>query len=144
MVYWTARGGDNACKTTMLILERLSRHSWNAKALLALAAFALNYKEFLLLHQIHSSDQLAKLDVILTCSWLKRHKEAIVEINDLMKTTLDVIECIFKLENLSASPDTKDLPELSIVMGTIEVDVYWAIKTVVACMTQMRCLIKDE
>ncbi|KAB1199854.1 hypothetical protein CJ030_MR0G012607 [Morella rubra] len=55
-----APGEEIAHKTTMSILNKLSNYSWEAKAALTLAAFALDYGDFWLLVQLHSSDQLAK------------------------------------------------------------------------------------
>ena len=47
--------------TTLSILNNLlSRYSWDAKAVLTLAAFALDYGEFCLLVKIQSSEELAK------------------------------------------------------------------------------------
>ena len=47
--------------TTLSILNKLlSRYSWDAKAVLTLAAFDLDYGEFCLLVKIQSSEELAK------------------------------------------------------------------------------------
>ncbi|KAE8007879.1 hypothetical protein FH972_004440 [Carpinus fangiana] len=53
-----APGVEIAHKTTMSILGKLSSYSWNAKAVLTLAAFALDYEDFLALPHLHSSHQL--------------------------------------------------------------------------------------
>lgn len=45
----TARGDHYAHHTTMLILEQLKAYSWDAKALIVQAAFALEYGKFLYL-----------------------------------------------------------------------------------------------
>uniref|UniRef100_A0A2N9IWE6 Sieve element occlusion N-terminal domain-containing protein n=1 Tax=Fagus sylvatica TaxID=28930 RepID=A0A2N9IWE6_FAGSY len=145
-----APGEEFAHKTTMSILNKLSSYSWDAKAVLTLAAFAMDYGDFWLLAQIHSSDQLAKsvgilkrVPAISMRPGIQKHKKAIVELNNLIKVALEVIECIFELEKLSIY-GTKDVPALAPAMDRIPVDVYWAIITVVACTTQMCCLINDE
>lgn len=131
------------CKTTMSVLKRLSSYSWNAKAVLSLAAFASNYGEFWLLNQFHPSDQPAKSVRILKGvptilklenKWIPKQ---IVDLDKLIKATLEVIECIFKLEKLFKDGDIKDVPALSTVMGDIPVYVYWSITTIVACTTQL-------
>ncbi|XP_059445091.1 protein SIEVE ELEMENT OCCLUSION B-like [Corylus avellana] len=135
--------------TTMLILYKLSSYSWDAKAVMMLAAFAFEYGDFRLLAQLPSSDQLAKLVGILKrapdiskLSGLQKYKKAIVELNNLIKDTLKVIESMFELEKLSTY-DTKDVPELAIAMSHIPIDVYWAIITIIACTTQMCCVTSD-
>jgi hypothetical protein len=145
-----APGEEIAHKTTMSILNKLSSYSWDAKAVLTLAAFALDYGDFWLLAQLHSSDQLAKsmgilrrVPTILKRPVLQKYGKEIVEVNNLIKATLEVIESIFELEKLSIY-DTKDVPALSTAMDRIPVDAYWAIITIVACMTQMCCLTSDE
>ena len=145
-----ALGEEIAHKTTMSILSKLSSYSWDAKAVLTLAAFALEYGDFWLLAQLHPSGQLAKsmgilkqVPVILRCPGLQKHQKALVELNNLIKTTLEVIECIFELEKLSIY-DKRDVPALVIAMNHISVDVYWAILTVVACSTKMCGLTNEE
>ncbi|KAK7837008.1 protein sieve element occlusion b [Quercus suber] len=108
-----------AHKLTISILRRLSTYSWNAKAVLTLAAFALDYGEFWLLDQLHQSDLLAKsmgilkgVPTILESSWLLKHKNAIDELNNLIKATIDVVEYIFKLEKLLKNNDLKDISSL--------------------------------
>nr|XP_023881779.1 protein SIEVE ELEMENT OCCLUSION B-like [Quercus suber]POE73892.1 protein sieve element occlusion b [Quercus suber] len=145
-----APGEEIAHKTALSILSKLSNYSWDAKAVLTLAAFALDYGEFWLLAQIQSSDQLAKsvgtlkrVPILLKRPTLQKHKQALIELNNVIKATLEVIECIFELEKLS-NHDIKDVPALSTGMEHIPVDVYWAIVTVVASTTQLCCLINDE
>ncbi|KAL4643401.1 hypothetical protein ACB092_02G089300 [Castanea dentata] len=143
-------GEEFAHKTTVSILNNLSNYSWDSKAVLTLAAFAMEYGEFWLLTQLHSSDQLAKpigilkrVPTVLSRPGLQKHKKAMVELNNLVKVTLEVIQCMFELEKLSIY-GTKDVPALSIAMDRIPIDVYWAIITIAACMTQMCCIINDE
>ena len=63
------------------ILEKLTKYSWDAKAVLTLAAFALDYGDFWLLAHLHASDKSAKwvgilkgVPTIVTESWLQKHK----------------------------------------------------------------------
>ncbi|KAL5542130.1 hypothetical protein UlMin_009840 [Ulmus minor] len=143
-------GEEYAHKSTLSILNKLSNYSWDAKAVLALAAFALDYGDFWLLAQLNQSDQLAKslailkrVPVLLKPSELPKRRQAVVELNGLIKATLQVIEIIFELEKLT-SYDPKDVPALSVAMDHIPVDVYWAIIAVVACSTKINILSSDE
>ncbi|KAB1219090.1 hypothetical protein CJ030_MR3G018689 [Morella rubra] len=122
-----APGEEIAHKTTMSILNKLSNYSWEAKAALTLAAFALDYGDFWLLVQLHSSDQLAKsmgilrrVPSIVKRPGLQKYGKAIVELNNLVKATLELIDSIFELDNLSVH-DPKDVPALSTVIDRIPV-----------------------
>ncbi|KAG6732724.1 hypothetical protein I3843_01G184700 [Carya illinoinensis] len=140
-----------ANETTQSILKKLSNYSWDAKAVLTLAAFALDYGELSwLLAQNQSSDQLAKslgtlrrVSILLKGPNLEKHREALIELNIVIKTTLEVIECIFELKKLS-NYSTKDVPALSTGVDHIRLDVFWAIITIVASTTQICCLTSDE
>uniref|UniRef100_A0A2N9G2F9 Sieve element occlusion N-terminal domain-containing protein n=1 Tax=Fagus sylvatica TaxID=28930 RepID=A0A2N9G2F9_FAGSY len=132
-----------AHETTLSILEKLSSYSWDAKAVLTLASFALEYGEFCVLAQIQPSDQLVnsvrtlkRAPVLLKHATLQKHQQAFVDLNKVIRATLEVIKCIFELEKLS-NYDTK-------VLNHIEVDVYWAIITIVASTTQLSCIFSDE
>ena len=144
-------GEETAPKTAMSILKRLEDYSWDAKAVLTLAAFALDYGEFWHLAQSHSLNQLTKslgilkrVPIVLPRPGIEKYKYAIVQLNNLIRETLNVIECIFKLEELLAKHDLKDVPTLSTATDSVSVEVFWAIISVVDCMAWMCCLIKDE
>jgi hypothetical protein len=147
-----APGEETAYKTTLSILNKLSNYSWDAKAVLTLAAFAFDYGEFWLLAESQSSGQLLaksvgtlrRVSVVLKGPTLQNHRHALIELNTVIKATLEVIECIFELEKLSNRYDTKDVPALSTGMAHIPVDVFWAILTVVASTTQLCYLTSDE
>ncbi|KAI4345747.1 hypothetical protein L6164_012845 [Bauhinia variegata] len=142
-------GEDIAHKTTLAILNKLSGYSWDAKAVLTLASFALEYGDFWLLSQLQPTDPLAKSVAILKRvpaltrpAALQKHCQDIVELNNLIKASLQVIEAIFELEKLT-SYDVKEVPALAPAMEQIPIDVYWAIITIVACVTQIDCLTND-
>jgi hypothetical protein len=136
------------------ILKMLSGYSWDAKAVLTLASFALDYGESCVLAQNQSSqseDDLAKsvrtlkqTPVLLNATQLQKHKQDFVDLNKVIKETLEVTQCIFELVKQS-NYDTNDVADLeTVLMGHIEMDVYWAIVTIVAITTQLSCLIRDE
>ncbi|XP_014511867.1 protein SIEVE ELEMENT OCCLUSION B [Vigna radiata var. radiata] len=141
---------ETAHKTTLAILNKLSIYDWDAKAVLTLAAFALEYSDFWLLAQYQPTDPLAKSVAILKRvpfltrpAALQKHRQAIAEVNNLVKATLQVIEVIFELEKLT-SYDIKDVPALGLAIEQIPVDVYWAIITIVSVVTQIDCLITES
>ncbi|KAI8026992.1 Protein SIEVE ELEMENT OCCLUSION B [Camellia lanceoleosa] len=91
--------GADAHATTMAILNMLSNYSWDAKVVISLAAFAVNYGQFWLVTQLVTSNQLAKSvallkqlpDIIEHASTLKSRFHAI---KNLIKVLLDVTKCI--------------------------------------------------
>jgi len=141
---------ETAHKTTLAILNKLSKYEWDAKAVLTLAAFALEYSDFWLLAQYQPTDPLAKSVAILKRvplltrpAALHKHRQAILEVNNLVKATLQVIEVIFELEKLTTY-DTKDVPALGLAIEQIPVDVYWAIITIASVVTQLDCLTTES
>ncbi|XP_004288434.1 PREDICTED: uncharacterized protein LOC101297774 [Fragaria vesca subsp. vesca] len=143
-------GEEIAHETTLAILHKLSKYSWEAKASLTLAAFAMEFGEFWLLAELRESNHLARsiailkrLPVLLKPSQLHKRRQAILELNNLIKATLEVITCIDQFNKISIY-DLKDVPELSGTLDHVPVDVYWAIMTVVACATKITLLTSDE
>ncbi|KAB1221409.1 hypothetical protein CJ030_MR2G013133 [Morella rubra] len=140
----------------MSILQTtLSSYSWDVKLLLTLAAFALDYGDFWLLAQLQSSHppplqsslQFAKavgimkqVPAISKHPELQKHGKDIVDINNIVKATLGVANCVLESENLYSRYMTYDIQELSTAMNRIPVHVYWAIATVVTCSTHVCCL----
>ncbi|KAL4637708.1 hypothetical protein ACB092_03G095400 [Castanea dentata] len=127
-------------KTVRSIIEKLSSYSRDAKAVLTLATFALEYGEYFLLACIQSSNEVAKSmgtlkGVPVLLGKLEKHSQAVLDISKLIKATLELFQCIFGLKKLS-NFDKKD--EL------ITVAVYWAIVSVVVSTTQLCYLITDD
>ena len=120
--------------------------------MLTLAAFALEYGDFWQLAQLQQSDQqlakslviLKRVPVLLKPADLQKRRQAIFELNGLVKVTLQVIEMIFELEKLSTTYHLEDVPELTTAMHHIPVDVFWAIITTVACATKITILTSEE
>ncbi|PSS30187.1 Protein SIEVE ELEMENT OCCLUSION B like [Actinidia chinensis var. chinensis] len=144
MAYKCLGGGDGH-QTTFSLFNMLSSYSWDAKLVLALAAFALNYGEFWLLAQIYSSNQLAKsmatlkqLPVIMEHSGtLKPRFDAL---NNLIKAMLELTRCIVAFKELPSTYVAHDVPALTTAMATIPMAVYWTIRGIIACATQITSL----
>ncbi|KAE8007874.1 hypothetical protein FH972_004435 [Carpinus fangiana] len=137
-----------AHETTISILKELSSYSWEIKAVLALVAFALNYKYFSVLAQLDSSRKVIESVEIpkhvpatsLKHLHLQKYKEKIIQ---LINYVLDFSESVLELKKLSTNHYIKDKPH-SYVMDNISMAVYWIIITVVACTTQMCCLTSEK
>jgi hypothetical protein len=143
-----APGVEIAHKTTMLILNKLSSYSWDAKAVLILAIFALDYEDFLVPHSSHQlieSMEIPKhVPATLKHSDIQKYGKTICELNKIINNMLDVIESVFeakKLHNLTIEDEHLSRYKLDDVDP---VNIYWIIITVIACTTQMFCLKSDE
>ncbi|XP_061353430.1 protein SIEVE ELEMENT OCCLUSION B-like [Gastrolobium bilobum] len=142
----TPHGEHNAHLTTMSILDQLKTYSWDGKAVLALAAFSLEYGNFWHLVQVPSGDQLGRsLAVMNRIHSIDRNRQAIAEYNSLVKNVLIAVECITELERLSTKGyDPKDVPALSEALQEIPIAVYWAIITIVVCTNHIDFLMGDS
>jgi hypothetical protein len=111
----------------MSILNKLSNYSWEAKLLLILAAYGLNYEDFLdIPNNAPATLEHPKLEEMFNFNF-----------NNAIDCTLRTMKYFLKVKKV-----TKDEPALlSDVAGDIPVGVYWIIET---CTTHMCCLRSDE
>ncbi|XP_027366476.1 protein SIEVE ELEMENT OCCLUSION B-like [Abrus precatorius] len=125
-------GVENAHQTTMRILQQLRTFSWDAKALIALAAFALEYGNFWNLYQLPPSDQLGNSLKLL--NQIQHRQIAIVDINNLVGLVMEAVQKIKEWGTWTAEGyDTEDVPSLSDALQEIPRVVYWAVASLVAC-----------
>ncbi|KAG2714700.1 hypothetical protein I3760_03G040300 [Carya illinoinensis] len=135
-------GSGGAHANTISIMHMLGNYSWDAKLVLALSAFALNYGEFWLVAQNYTSNQLAKsmailrqlLEILEHSNILKPNFDAI---NNLIKVMLDITRCIVEFRELTAKYKTTDIAALSMALEHIPIAVYWTTRSVVACASQI-------
>ncbi|XP_011014351.1 PREDICTED: uncharacterized protein LOC105118161 [Populus euphratica] len=137
--------GTDAHATTVSLFNMLTSYSWDAKLVLTLAAFALNYGEFWLLAQIYSSNQLAKSMAILRqLPSIMEHsgplKPRFDAINNLIKVMMDVARCVVEFKDLPPAYISNEVPALSTAMAHIPIAVYWTMRSVVACAAQITSL----
>ena len=136
-------GEETTYKTTLSILKKLSNFPWVAKAVLTLAAFAMEFADFFLLAKLHqSADQrlakslgtLKRVHVVLT----QIRRRGILDLNYLIQSTLKLAGTVCEWEKLSCY-DPKGVPALSTAVVA-----YWIITTVVTCATKVTVLTSDE
>ncbi|TXG56162.1 hypothetical protein EZV62_017475 [Acer yangbiense] len=139
-------GGGDAHATTLGIFNTLASYTWDAKVVLAMAAFALNYGEFWVVAQLYTTNPLAKSvallkqlpDILERADTLKSKFEAL---SNLIKAMLDVAKCIIKFKELPAQYITPDTPEMVTATAHIPTAVYWTIRSIVACSAQIMGLV---
>ena len=135
--------GSDAHEITMSVFEHLSSFHWHGKLVLALAAFALNYGEFWLLVQFHSKNQLAKSLAMLKLVPVQNRVtlESVSHgLNDLIREMKSVTACVVELCELPDRYITLDDPHLSRIISTIPIAVYWTIRSIVACISQINMI----
>ncbi|KAJ1378972.1 Sieve element occlusion, N-terminal [Sesbania bispinosa] len=134
----TPRGEHYAHQTTMLILEQLRSYSWDAKAVIALAAFALEYGKFWQLAPI-PRDKLGKsLAELNGLQSIMENTQHLANFSSLVKKVMQVIQCITDWKKLTtAEYNIKDVPALSDTLHEIPVLAYWTIITLVTCTSHI-------
>lgn len=137
-------GGD-AHATTMAILNLLSNYSWDAKVVITMAAFAVNYGQYWLLAQLYTTNMLAKSlamlkqlpDVIEHSNSMKPQFDAL---SKLINAMLNVTKCIVKFTELPSQYISPDTPAMSVAIAHFPTAAYWTIKSVVACTSLIESL----
>ncbi|XP_052197892.1 protein SIEVE ELEMENT OCCLUSION B-like isoform X1 [Diospyros lotus] len=137
--------GIDGHETTVSLLKMLASYPWDAKLVLTLAAFALNYGEFWLLAQIYSSNQLAKSVAILRqLPVIMEHsgalKSRVDALNVLIKAILNLARVVSAFKGLPPTYITQDVPAMSAAMATMPTAVYWSIRSIIACAAQIASL----
>ncbi|KAL9434092.1 hypothetical protein AB3S75_028847 [Citrus x aurantiifolia] len=135
-----SEGGD-AHATTMALFNTLSGYSWDAKMVLSLAAFAVNYGEFWLGAQLCTNNSLAKsVAVLKQVSNVLEHYNALKPqfdaLNNLIKVMLDLTKCIVEFKQLPSQYISTDAQAVSIAMAHIPAAAYWTFRSIVACYSQ--------
>lgn len=135
-------GGGDPHATTMGILGMLSSYSWDAKVIIALATFAANFGEFWLVAQLYATDPLAK-----SVAMMKQIHETLEQvqglgpkfeaIGNLLKAMLDVTNCIVEFEEIPFQYINSDTVEMLTATNLIPSAVYWTIRSIVACASQI-------
>ncbi|KAG7985758.1 hypothetical protein I3843_03G043600 [Carya illinoinensis] len=141
-IAYKAFSGSEAHQTTLSIFNMVSPFAWDAKLVLAVAAFALNYGEFWLLAQIYSTNNLAKSMALLKqVPSLVEHagilKPRLDALNDLIQAIVEVSRCVVEFKELPSMYITQDVPALSSAWAHVPTAVYWTIRSVVACAAQI-------
>ncbi|KAM0940821.1 putative sieve element occlusion [Dioscorea sansibarensis] len=141
MNYKCSIGGD-AHATTLALLQSLSNYTWDAKLVVVLAAFAISYGEFWLTTQLHTVNPLAKpLAHLKQLPNMLEHTDILKPrfdaIDNLMKAMLDVTKCIVEFRELPSEYISHEAPEMAMALAHIPTAVYWTIRGVLACTSQI-------
>ncbi|KAK2636631.1 hypothetical protein Ddye_031423 [Dipteronia dyeriana] len=134
-------GRGDARETTLGILKNLGSYAWDAKVVLAMAAFALNYGEFGLVSQHYTTNPFAKSLALLKqlpkilerADTVKSKFEAL---SNLIKAMLDLAKLIAVFKELSSMYiESKYISSPDVIASAKAV--YWTIRSIVYCSTQI-------
>ncbi|XP_071711702.1 protein SIEVE ELEMENT OCCLUSION B-like [Rutidosis leptorrhynchoides] len=137
--------GEDGHTTSLALFHTVGNFHWDAKLVLTLAAFALNYGEFWLLAQIYSSNQLAKSMAILKqVPTIMEHtaplKPRFDALNKLIHSVLELTNCIVQFKDLPSMYITPDNPAMASAVNTIPTAVYWNVRGIITCAAQVATL----
>ncbi|XP_042391063.1 protein SIEVE ELEMENT OCCLUSION B-like [Zingiber officinale] len=139
-------GGGDAHSTTMVLFNSLTSYTWDAKVVIAMAAFAVSYGEFWLTAQLHTVNPLAKSVALLKqLPDILEHTDALKPrfdaLNNLIRVMLDVTKCIIQFKDIPSDYISLENPDMAMALAHIPTAVYWTIRSVVACSSQIISLI---
>lgn len=137
-------GGDGHT-TALALFHTVGNFHWDAKLVLTLSAFALNYGEFWLLAQIYSSNQLARSMAILRQVPMIMENSAPLKprfdiLNKLIRSVLELTQCIMQFKELPSMYVTTDVPAMARALNTLPTAVYWNVRGIIACAAQITSL----
>ncbi|XP_068666741.1 protein SIEVE ELEMENT OCCLUSION B-like [Aristolochia californica] len=138
--------GGEPHATTLAVFNNLSSYPWDAKVVMALAAFAVSNGEFWLTAQLHTVNPLAKsIAALKQVPEILEHLEVLKPrfdaLETLKKAMLDVTKCIIAFKELPGEYIAPDNQSMTIAMTHIPTAAYWTIRSVVACASQIIGLI---
>ncbi|KAL8547563.1 hypothetical protein ACS0TY_007041 [Phlomoides rotata] len=135
-------GGENHA-SAMEILNVLANYNWDAKAVIALASFSINYGQFWLVANLFLDDPLAKSVAILKQfpDIIDGHSEVMKPrfemINGLIKVSLELTRSIAEFRSLPSKYISDDAEPIIAASTCIPMAVYWIIRSLVACSSQV-------
>lgn len=137
-------GGGDAPAKTMALFNTLSSYSWDAKMVLSLAAFAVNYAEFWLVAQLCTENSLAKsVAVLKQLPEIPAHHDGLKpqfdELNNLIEAMLDLTNCIVEFKQLPSQHISNDGQAITIEQDHYQA-AYWTFRSIVACNSRILSL----
>ncbi|OIW19786.1 hypothetical protein TanjilG_24432 [Lupinus angustifolius] len=123
-------------QTTMWILQLLKNYSWDAKVLITLASFSLEYGIFQHLTRVPIKDPVG---VSLKLLNQVQSRKVSDDITELVKLSVSVFQHIGKWATWSSNGyyDPENVPSLTEAFKEIPVVVYWTIATLVASTSNL-------
>eukprot|EP00257_Ricinus_communis_P020308 XP_015579512.2 protein SIEVE ELEMENT OCCLUSION B [Ricinus communis] len=142
--YSTQINGADVDATTLSLFNMLAKYSWDAKLVLTMAAFALNYAKFFLLLRLYPSTNRTIIKTLATIKGLpfifEYTNESIKcrsdEIDKLIQAMMDATRSVVKFRKLPPVYISLEASALSTALAHIPTVVYLIIRSIVACSTE--------
>ncbi|XP_042499000.1 protein SIEVE ELEMENT OCCLUSION B-like isoform X2 [Macadamia integrifolia] len=139
-------GGGDAHSITVALFKSLSKFSWDAKVLVALTAFTITYGEFWLVEELYLTHPLAMSIALLKqlpniFEQSEKLRPIFKELWRLIKAMFNVTKCIIQFHELPPQYISPDQPPMLVATTFIPTAVYWTIRSVVTCTSQIIGLI---
>ncbi|XP_051150511.1 protein SIEVE ELEMENT OCCLUSION B-like isoform X2 [Andrographis paniculata] len=124
---------------TMSLLESLSKYSWSAKVVIALAAFTINYGEICLVEHLNTEYQLAKgltdlMDFSQVTTEGNKLYNKLLMITELLSELVIAADCIIEVEELSTKYHAQKVTRLK---DTAPQAAYWIISSLLTCASAL-------
>ncbi|KAG4919557.1 hypothetical protein JHK85_057838 [Glycine max] len=137
----TPRGERYVHQTTMCILQHLRSYSWEAKALVTLAAFALEYGNLLHLSDVATPEKQLT-NSLKQLNQVEARKKPATTLVELVMEVLHGIQEWTRLSGLDY--DIVEVPSLTEAQQEVPVVVYWIIASLVAATANLVGLSLDK
>lgn len=121
----------------------LANYAWDAKAAIALASFSIIYGQFWLVGNLFLDDPLAKSVAVLKQfpDIINGHSDVLKPrfqtINGLIKVSLELTRYIAEFRSLPSKYISDDAEPIIAASTYIPMAVYWIIRSLVACSSQV-------
>ncbi|KAG9130689.1 hypothetical protein Leryth_018079 [Lithospermum erythrorhizon] len=139
---WHCHSDGDGRKVSEKIFQSLAPYSWEAKVVIALAAFTMQYGEFWLVAELYRTHPLAgSVSLLMEIPEIMGNMEIFgpkfKAITDLVDAMLDVTRSIIELNEIfnkrRISRDAEDDISATLHLSVIPTASYWVIKSIVAC-----------
>ncbi|KAL1563077.1 protein SIEVE ELEMENT OCCLUSION B-like isoform X1 [Salvia divinorum] len=131
-------GGDNHT-LAVEILNALSSYTWEAKAVVVLASFAVSYGQFWLVANHFTTEPLAKSLAVLKLvpEIVDTMKSRLETINSLVKVSLELTSYVGEFRRLPSKYISNEAKPMVAGASHVPVAVYWIVRSLIACASQI-------
>ncbi|PIN26407.1 hypothetical protein CDL12_00842 [Handroanthus impetiginosus] len=127
--------GAESHAVTMDLLRTQSSYSWDAKAVITFAAFAINYSNLQTKNPL-AKNTLTPKDLPETMARAEKVKKKFENVLDLLNEVLKVTNCITKFKKLPFYI-SRSLPEMKAAKAHFPLAVYWIIRSILVCTSTL-------
>ncbi|KAG6423931.1 hypothetical protein SASPL_114339 [Salvia splendens] len=134
-------------KTSLEILQLLANYTWEAKIVIILASFVVEYGHYCIFAKLDKSDQLTKLVALLkqipdySGDVFESRKSSFEAIMGVLRVSIKVTRLIAKFRSFKTKYMTNEAQVMIDAWNQIPIAVYWMTRVVVACASQYSVIV---